>query len=85
MLVNGAHVKFSRGTISFYGPSVAVLQAIAPGFFFLTQEKYALASGENIFLPPFSEILHFFRQKRSRVKRNYFRPSGRDFGNKEAS
>ena len=81
----GAHVKFSRGTISFYGPSGAGRPAIAPGFFFLTQEKYALASGENIFLPPFSEILHFFREKRSRVKRNYFRPSGRDFGHKEAS
>ena len=31
--------------------------------FFLTQEKYALASGENIFLPPFSEILYLFSQK----------------------
>ena len=63
MLGIRAHVWFSCGTISFYGPSVAVLQAIAPGFFFLTQEKYALASGENIFLPPFSEILHFFSRK----------------------
>ena len=84
MLLIQAHVCFSRRTISFYGPSVAVLQAIAPGFFFLTQEKYALASGD-FFLPSFSEILHFFRKKRSRVKRNYFRPSGRDFGHKEAS
>lgn len=84
MLPIAAHVWFSCGTISFYGPSGAGRPAIAPGFF-LTQEKYALASGENIFLPPFSEILHFFRKKRSRVKRNYFRPSGRDFGHKEAS